>query len=48
MGKAKFWLIYTDYKGRKTKPFVSLEGIENYIEQNKEYITVIAKTRSIE
>lgn len=45
--KAKYWLIYADWEGRKAKPFGDLEVMGRWIERNS-YITVIAKTQTIE
>lgn len=44
--KATHWLIYADHEGRKAKPFLSEESLENYIKRNKEHITVICKTKT--
>lgn len=44
--KALYWLIYATYEGRKAKPFSSKESLENYITNNKKYITVISKTET--
>lgn len=48
---SKYWLIYEPkfISSRTiTKPFNSLRGMNNWIEENKDHITVVAKTQTIE
>lgn len=47
MREIKYWLIYSDYEGRKAKPFLDLDLMERYIERSKDYITVIAKAQTL-
>lgn len=42
-----FWLIYADEEGRQCKPFNKETEMENYIDRNKDYITVLDKTKVI-
>jgi len=48
---AKYWVIYEPKfisSRRITKPFNSLGRMNNWIEENKDNITVVAKTQTIE
>jgi hypothetical protein len=48
---AKYWLIYEPkfISSRTiTKPFNNLGGMNNWIEENKDKITVVAKTQTIQ
>lgn len=48
---AKYWVIYEPKfipSRRITKPFNSMEGMNNWIVENKDNITVVAKTQTIE
>lgn len=46
--KAKYWLIYSNYKGRRAKPFADIGSMERFIERNKDYITVVARAGTIQ
>jgi hypothetical protein len=45
--KAKYWLIFANRTERKAKPFMTLQSVNKFIERNKDYITVVAKTRTV-
>jgi hypothetical protein len=48
---AKYWVIYEPKfisSRRITKPFNSLGDMNNWIEENKDNVTVVAKTQIIE
>lgn len=44
---AKYWLVFTDWTGRKIKPFLTLTAMNRFIKQNK-HIKVVAKTKTID
>lgn len=43
----KYWLIFLQYGVRLSKPFSTIDGLDKFINENNNAITIIARTETI-